>query len=46
MDKGLLLAFGLFGIGITLLLLAATIGCFIWRARRQSARYKSLASTF
>ena len=46
MDDSLLLAFGLFGTGITLLLLAATIGLFIWRARRQTARYKSLASTF
>ena len=46
MDDSLLLAFGLFGAAVTLLLLAGTIGFFLWRARRQTARYKSLASTF
>ena len=46
MDNGLVLAFGLFGAGIMLLLLAATIGVFLWRARRETARHKSLATTF
>lgn len=46
MDKSALLAFGLFGAGIMLLILAGTIGVFLWRARREAARHKALASTF
>ena len=46
MDNRLILAFGLFGTAVILLLLAATIGLFLWRARRETARHKSLASTF
>ena len=45
MDKTLFLAFGLFGTALTLLILAATIGVFLWRGRRATARYKALATT-
>jgi hypothetical protein len=46
MDSSALFAVGLLGTAIMLLVVAATIGFFLWRAQREAARHKSLPSTF
>ncbi|WP_162915004.1 hypothetical protein [Desertibaculum subflavum] len=46
MDKTSLLLLGLFGVAATFLVLAGIIGVQQWRARREAARRRSLASTF